>query len=277
MLAQETKDKLFQIIFGTDTPSGRLFDILLIVAILLSVVVALLDSLAGLHARYDRLFIILEWGFTLIFAVEYVLRLMITSQPWRYARSFYGIVDFLSILPAFLSLIVTDANVLVVVRLLRIMRVFRVLKLFRYWSEANILYRALWLSRRKIMVFFFFVLVLALVFGAIMYVVEGAEAGFTSIPKSIYWTIVTITTVGYGDIIPVTPLGQFIAAMAMLVGYSIIAIPTGIVTAELSLEMSRDRTVRECPGCHRTGHDQEALFCKYCGHTLFVEDKEIDD
>jgi len=259
------RDRLFSIIFGTHTVAGRNFDIALLFAILLSVSVALADSVSSLHTQYGRLFWQLEWAFTALFCAEYCIRLYCSPQPWRYARSFYGVVDLLSVLPMFIALVFADANYLIIIRLLRVMRVFRVLKLFAYISEANILVRSLIQSRRKIFVFFSAVGIIATVMGALLYIVEGPAHGFTSIPKGIYWAIVTITTVGYGDIIPQTGLGKAIASFTMLLGYAIIAIPTGIVTSELSQEMRLQRKKLRCNECGETKHELDANFCKRCG------------
>lgn len=263
-----SKDRLYHTIFGTDTVAGKRFDLLLIYAILLSVLVLFLDSVTYLSEHYGLWLNSFEWAFTILFTVEYVLRLYCSPNPWRYARSFYGIIDLLAIVPSYLSLFYGDANYLLVVRLLRVLRIFRVLKLFRYISEANMLMRAIIASRRKIFVFFMVVLVIATVFGALMYVVEGPNSQFTSIPKSIYWCIVTITTVGYGDITPTTVLGQIISTLAMLTGYSIIAVPTGIFTAEIAHEMQNQRDLRHCTHCEKIGHDVDAQFCKKCGAEL---------
>ncbi|VUD68247.1 Cyclic nucleotide-gated potassium channel [Thalassocella blandensis] len=269
MTSQALKEKLHLIIFGTDTPAGKNFDIFLIVAIILSVVLLMAESMETVVREYYLAFRVLEWIFTLMFTLEYAVRIWCSPKPWQYIRSFYGIVDLLSILPSYISLLVPGANYLLIVRLLRFLRVFRVLKLVRYLSEANTLIRSMMMARRKISVFFLVVLVLATIFGSVMYVVEGPANGFSSIPKSIYWTIVTITTVGYGDIAPQTPLGQLIAAFAMLIGYSIIAVPTGIFTAELAQEIQRNRNSIECIQCHKIGHDSDADHCKYCGSSLY--------
>lgn len=263
------KERLNEIIFGTDTPAGKLFDMVLIYAIVLSVVAVMLDSVIWFADIYGRELLWVEWFFTLLFTFEYAARIYCARNSWQYMRSFYGIVDLISILPSYLALILTGANYLLIIRLLRVLRIFRILKLVRYLSEANILMRSMLASRRKIFVFFCTVLVMATVFGSIMFIVEGPAHGFSSIPKSIYWTIVTITTVGYGDIIPQTPLGQVVASLAMLTGYSIIAVPTGILTAELATEMQRDRIGRQCRNCRKSGHDRDADHCKYCGAQLF--------
>lgn len=265
---ESLKQTLHRIIFGTDTPAGKNFDVVLIWLILLSVLALMLDSVKEISDKYRDLLIAVEWVFTIIFTLEYVTRLYCSPKPLQYARSFYGVIDLVSVLPSYLSLLFPGANYLLVIRLLRVLRVFRVLKLARYISEANTLIRALLQSRRKILVFFMVVLVLSTIFGSIMYVVEGPEHGFSSIPRSIYWTVVTITTVGYGDIIPQTVLGQIVATGAMLTGYSIIAVPTGIVTAELAHELQRDRHVLTCSSCGLSGHERDARFCRGCGNKL---------
>ncbi len=263
-LERQRKAHLHEIIFGTDTPAGKRFDLLLLVAIAISVGVLFLDSIESISREWHLWLYALEWLFTIIFTVEYALRIYISERPWQYIRSFYGVIDLLSVIPSYLGLFIAGANYLLIIRLLRVLRVFRVLKLVRYLSEANVLLRSIRMARRKIFVFFIAVLVLSTIFGAIMYVVEGPQHGFSSIPKSIYWTIVTITTVGYGDITPQTVLGQIVASLAMLTGYSIIAVPTGILTAELHSEMAREKLARVCPACDRAGHDTDAVYCKYC-------------
>lgn len=268
MRSHELKSQLNEIIFGTHTPAGKRFDVILIILILASVVVLMLESLQALSPRYAIYLRMAEWGFTVIFTIEYMVRFYCSPRPFKYAGSFYGVVDLLSILPSYLSLIFPGANYLLMVRLLRVLRVFRVLKLFRYLSEANVLLRSMVMSRRKILIFFLSVLVLSVIFGSLMYIVEGPENGFTSIPMSIYWTIVTITTVGYGDIVPHTVLGRMIASLAMLTGYSIIAVPTGILTAELSQEMQKERYRRICIKCGLVGHEREAKYCSSCGVDL---------
>ncbi|MEH6542570.1 MAG: ion transporter [Porticoccaceae bacterium] len=266
------RERLELIIFGTDTPAGKLFDVVLIYAILASVAAVVLDSVEALHLNFGTWFFYLEWMFTLLFTVEYFLRIYITRRPFRYIFSFYGLIDLISVIPSYLALVVTGAKYLLIIRILRVLRVFRVFKLIRYLAEANILLHSLYLARRKMLVFFFTVMILSFVFGSLMFVVEGPENGFTSIPKSIYWTIVTITTVGYGDIAPQTVLGQMISTVAMLVGYSIIAIPTGIVTAELAGQLGRGRHSRTCSACERSGHDVDAMHCKFCGAGMVLED-----
>lgn len=265
------KLKLRRIIFGTDTRLGRYFDISLIVCIILSVTLVFLDTIAAVHSKYGDIIGVFEWCFTIIFTIEYLLRLYCSAQPIKYVRSFYGVVDLLSILPSYLALFFPGANFTLVIRILRLFRVFRVLKLLRYLSEGNVLLRAMIQSGRKVFIFFFSVSLIVVVLSSIMFVVEGPGNGFTSIPKSIYWTIVTITTVGYGDITPETSLGQAIAAFTMLLGYSIIAIPTGILTAEISQEMVRSKDLRRCSNCLKTGHEKDAIYCDHCGSELETE------
>ena len=260
------RQQLHEIIFEADTPAGKLFDVLLILSILISVVVVMLDTVAVLHVSYGSVFFLLEWFFTLLFTVEYLLRLSCIGRPLKYSGSFYGIIDLLSILPSYVSLFLPAGKYFMVIRILRLLRVFRVLKLVQYVGESNYLQRALWASRRKILVFMFAVSLLMVIFGAIMYIVEGPEYGFTSIPRSIYWAVVTMTTVGYGDISPQTSLGQAIASLVMIVGYGIIAIPTGIVTSELTF--NRRVSTQACPECGAEGHEADACFCKDCGAEL---------
>lgn len=261
---------LYVIIFGAATPAGKAFDIALIGLIIMSVVAVMLDSVAVYRLAYGDWLLAAEWIFTILFTLEYVVRLYCTPQPLRYARSFYGIVDLLAIIPTYLSVLMPGAQYLLVVRLLRVLRVFRVLKIVQYMGEAEMLIEALRNSRRKISVFIFAVLTLIVVFGSIMYMVEGAKHGFTSIPRSIYWTIVTITTVGYGDISPETPVGQFLASIIMMVGYAIIAVPTSIVSVEMAHAARGQKPVlpEQCPECHGSVDDVNARFCKYCGERL---------
>ena len=262
------KEKLYTVIFGTDTPAGRYFDLFLIAAILCSVVAVLLDSMASFQNRFAGQLYLVEWGFTLLFTLEYITRIYCSPNPRAYATSFYGIVDFVAILPTYISLLFPPASLLLVIRLLRVLRIFRVLKLIQYSGEANVLLRSMAMSRRKIFVFLFSVLILVTIFGSLMYIIEGPEYGFTSIPRSIYWAIVTVTTVGYGDITPHTILGQVVAALAMLTGYAIIAVPTGIISAELITEMQRERRRIRCNNCEKSDHDVDANYCRYCGTEL---------
>jgi voltage-gated potassium channel len=260
--------KAHEIIFEADTPAGKAFDIALIVTILLSVVAVLLESVAPIRARYGSVLRTTEWVITILFTAEYILRLLCVGQPARYARSFFGIIDLLAILPTYISVIVPGAQALAVVRVLRILRVFRVLKLVQYMQEARVLRQALANSGRKILVFLFVVFTMVIIVGALMYLVEGSDAGFTSIPISVYWAVVTLTTVGYGDIAPVTALGQFLSALLMIVGYGIIAVPTGIVTTELVRGQGREITTQVCHECSLEGHDPDARHCKRCGAGL---------
>lgn len=270
----DLRKKLYDIVFGYDTPAGRAFDIVLIVSILLSVFAVMLDSVQGIQARYGELLYATEWFFTLLFTAEYLLRLYITDSRRKYATSFFGIVDLLSILPTYLAFFYPHAAYLIVIRVLRVLRIFRVLKLIRYMGEANIMLRALKHSKHKVVVFIYAVLALNVLFGSVMYLVEGPENGYTSIPVSIYWSIVTMTTVGYGDIAPLTDFGRVIAALAMLTGYAIIAVPTGIVSSELMQEFynQRKQDINDytivCPHCNRQGHDRDAIYCKQCGGAL---------
>lgn len=261
------RERLRIIIFGTSTPAGARFDQLLIVVILASVLAVMLDSVTDISERYGSTLYAIEWIFTIIFTVEYLIRIWISDRPTRYIFSFYGIIDLISILPTYLSLFFVGANYLLIIRILRVLRIFRVLKLVQYSKEAQTLLLAMRNSRRKILIFMLFVAVLAMIYGALMYLIEGAQYGFTSIPRSIYWAIVTITTVGYGDIAPHTPLGQTLASFVMLTGYSIIAVPTGIVTSELTSLAYRMDTI-ECETCHLAMHEKDAKYCKHCGEEL---------
>jgi voltage-gated potassium channel len=249
-------------------PPGKLFDVLLIFAILLSVTVVFLESIEELKNDYGQIFYALEWGFTILFTIEYLFRIISVNKPLRYIFSFYGIIDFLSIAPTYLSLVIVGSQYLLAIRILRLLRVFRVFKLTNLLTQSNILVEALKASRAKIAVFLFAVLTSVVVIGAIIYVVEGPENGFTSIPVSMYWAIVTLTTVGYGDISPQTPLGQFIASIVMIMGYAIIAVPTGIVSVEIASATRKQITTQVCPNCLAEGHDKDASHCKYCGSKL---------
>jgi voltage-gated potassium channel len=259
---------LFKIIFLHDRPARKAFDVVLMVLISLSVIAVLCESVPSIREQHGRLLLGVEWTFTILFTIEYLLRLACVKWPLRYAFSFYGIVDLLAILPTFLSLFVGGAQSLIVVRALRLLRVFRVLKLAEYTGEANFLAKAMAASRRKITVFVFSVAMIVLIVGAMMYLIEGPERGFTSIPISCYWAIVTLTTVGYGDIAPQTPLGRLLASVLMLTGYGIIAVPTGIVTAELVAQERRGPNDVTCRRCQARDHDADALFCKRCGEGL---------
>ncbi|TBR36395.1 ion transporter [Dyella terrae] len=259
----------FGIIFGHDDRAGRLFDLLLMLAILSSIVVTVLDSVADLHFRLGTWFLALEWIFTVIFTVEYVARIAVVDKPRGYIFSFFGVVDLLAVLPTYASLFLAGSQYLLVIRALRILRIFRVLKMTRYVDESNVLWSTLIKSRRKIFIFVSTILTLVLIFGALMYLIEGPDNGFSSIPRSMYWAIVTMTTVGFGDITPHTTLGQFVTSLIMLVGYSIIAVPTGIFAAELAAGMRQAQMRRiTCHTCHLATHEQDARYCRNCGTAL---------
>ncbi|HCH27105.1 MULTISPECIES: ion transporter [Psychrobacter] len=264
------RNRIHIIIEGTDTRLGKLFDIVLLIAILASVAVVMLDSVLYMRLQYGILFLYAEWFFTILFTIEYALRLFSAPNRLRYAFSFFGIVDLLSVLPSYLSLMFVGVQYLLVIRVLRILRVFRVLKLKAYMQQAGFLASALRTSQQKITVFFLSLVLLVTIFGSIIYVVEGPENGFTSIPLSIYWAVVTMTTVGYGDMSPKTPLGQAIATMVMITGYSIIAVPTGIFTSELARNMRPQLNPVTCPNCGKFGHAVGADFCDRCGHALHI-------
>ena len=261
------RDRLYKIIFKSDTPAGKGFDVLLIICILLSVAVVMLDSVQYYNNKYGDILYAMEWVFTLLFTLEYFLRIYCINRPLIYMRSFFGIIDLLSIIPTYLSILLPASRYLSIIRILRVLRIFRVLKLIFYIGEANLLIDALVSSRRKIIVFLFFIFTLATIIGSVMYIVEGEANGFTSIPRSVYWAIVTITTVGYGDISPQTALGQFLASFAMVIGYATIAVPTGIISAEYStMKQKFNNTV--CPDCGDEDHEDDAKFCRTCGATL---------
>jgi voltage-gated potassium channel len=267
--------RMYDVIFEADTPAGRRFDIALVFAILLSILAVVLDSVPGLHDDYGDTLNAIEWMFTLLFSAEYVARLVCVQRPWRYATSFYGAIDLLSVLPTYFSLLVPGSELLLDIRILRLLRVFRIFKLTLYIEEYTRLGEALGASRRKIMVFLSVVLMAILILGTVMYVVEGPKNGYTSIPVAMYWATVTMTTVGYGDITPHTALGKAIASFMMLLGWGILAVPTGIVTAEMSARRGDRRSgparllaTRDCPGCGSDGHEQKARFCKDCGSAL---------
>jgi voltage-gated potassium channel len=267
---ERLRKRLHTIIFEADTPAGRVFDLILLGAILISVVTVMLESVEELGQRYGYEFHVIEWVMTVLFTFEYALRLYCVRKPMVYARSFYGIVDLVSILPTYLSLFFSGAQMLLAIRALRLLRIFRVLKLVYFLAEARILLVALRASRGKIVVFLFFVVLLVTIIGAIMYLVEGQEnSEFRNIPVSIYWAIVTLTTVGFGDITPETNLGRFLSAIVMILGYAVIAVPTGIMTMELI--KNRSTNTQACPNCGAEGHDDNAKFCKFCGSSLDVE------
>ena len=265
--------RLFIVIFGTDTNAGRRFDVALLWAIILSILTVMLESVDFIRQEYGSWLRIAEWGFTIVFTIEYIARIISIRKPMYYLTSFYGIIDFLSVIPTYLSLFVGGGQYLLVIRGLRLMRIFRILKLTRYMGEASTLGAALKASRHKIAVFLWAVFTIVLIMGTIMYLVEGGENGFTSIPKSIYWAIVTLTTVGYGDIAPQTAFGQILASMIMILGYAIIAVPTGIVTAEITQAKITNRIIQKCEKCGFDNHAPDAVYCKKCG-TLLEKNKE---
>ena len=265
------KHKIHEVIYGTHTPAGKLFDILLLIVILYSIVVIMLESIPWFDKKYHRFLNISEWIVTILFSIEYILRIISINRPKKYIFSFFGIVDFLSTIPKYLSLILVGSQYLTVFRALRLLRIFRILRLVRFVGESNNLIKALKAARTKIFVFVFFVIVVSVLLGTVMYLVEGPTNGFTSIPHSVYWTIVTLTTVGYGDISPQTPLGQFIATLIMIIGYGVIAVPTGIVSAEYAAGITNKKnmdTDRNCPECGTEIMRIDAHYCRQCGHRL---------
>lgn len=260
------RERLYVVIFEADTKAGKIFDVALIAIILASVLVVMLTTVEALNVRYGNWFLGLEWAFTVFFSVEYVLRLYCSRKRFRYIFSFFGLVDLLAVLPTYVAIFFPAGHYFLVVRVLRVLRVFRVLKLAQYMGESRALARALIAARRKITVFLFYVLALAVLFGSAMYVIEGEASGFTSIPRSIYWAIVTLTTVGYGDISPRTGLGQFVSAIIMIMGYAIIAVPTGIVSVEMAREARTQGPA--CANCGTRGHAPDAHFCRRCGDAM---------
>ena len=262
------RQRLYTIIFEADTPAGRLFDIVLVVLIVLSIVTVLIDSTGWAARKLGERLTAVEWLFTGLFTAEYLARLVCVRRPLRYARSFFGIIDLMSIVPAYLSLFIPETTALLDIRILRLLRIFRIFKLTLYVEEYVRLGRALAASGRKILIFLSVVLMAILILGTVMYVVEGPEHGFTSIPMAMYWATVTMTTVGYGDLAPHTPLGRLIASFMMLLGWGILAVPTGIVTAEMTSQRMNPPTTNTCPACLTEGHDLDAKYCKYCGEPM---------
>ncbi|GAA4811700.1 ion transporter [Litoribaculum gwangyangense] len=270
------KTKLHDIIYEADTPAGKLFDVVLLIVILASILLVMLESVKSIDNKYHTFLDISEWVITIMFSLEYIARIITVKKPFKYIFSFYGIIDLLSTIPKYISLIFGGVHALAALRALRLLRVFRILKLARFLGASNNLVRALKASRAKISVFLFAVIIVAIILGTIMYLVEGEENGFSNIPKSVYWCIVTLTTVGFGDIAPQTPLGQFIASMVMILGYGIIAVPTGIVSAEYT-NQNKPNKVEEpklhlnsqsCANCLADKHPDNAKFCHKCGHPL---------
>lgn len=275
MSKDSIKEKLHEVIFEADTPSGKAFDIALLVLIAISVFFVMIETVPS-FSQYGGLFEIAEWTFTIIFTVEYLLRIYSVRSPWKYATSFYGVIDLVSILPTYLGLIFTAGSSLMVVRALRLLRVFRIFKLVSFMKQSDVIVSALKASRAKIGVFLFFVILMVTLFGSLMYVIEGpTNDNFDSIPRSIYWAIVTLTTVGYGDISPITPIGQFLASAIMIAGYAVIAVPTGIVTSEVmnANEKFLKNNTQSCRNCSEEGHDDDAKYCKKCGYLLNEDDE----
>jgi len=283
------RGKLYEIIYEADTKAGKIFDIILLWAIIISVSVVFVESVQNINNQYGHIIKIIEWFFTGLFTIEYLLRIITIRKPFKYIFSFYGIVDLLAVIPSYMTIIFVESHFFLVIRILRLLRVFRVLKFARYLGEAKVLKNALMASKPKIVVFLIAVLSIVVIIGSIMYIIEDEQAGFTSIPKSVYWAIVTLTTVGYGDISPQTSLGQALASLVMIIGYGILAVPTGIVTAEIALEskkvsneisqLNHNKSIKNknnyldgrivstqvCPHCSAEGHDPDAIYCKYCG------------
>ncbi len=273
---KRNRENLYTIIFEADTQSGKVFNIILIYSILASVLIVIFESITVANTKYRTLFALGEWFFTILFTIEYILRIYVVKRKAVYIFSFYGIVDLLSILPTFLSLFLPGIQYLLDIRILRLARIFRIFKLSRFISEGQVLRRALIASMHKIIVFFSTLALLVVVIGSLMYVIEGPENGYKNIPTGIYWAIVTLTTVGYGDISPQTAAGQFIASFVMIIGYSIIAVPTGIFTAEFARKKHAYQiTTQVCPNCLSEGHDKDAIHCKYCGEELNPEPQAI--
>lgn len=262
------KNRLYEIIFEADTRAGKTFDVLLFVAILISVGLTMLQSVKSIRMECGTVLFALNAGFTVIFTIEYILRLYCAPKPLRYAHSFFGVVDLLAVLPFYIGLFIPSTRFLDVIKVLRMMRIFRVLKMAQYVGEADLLKNALIASRRKIGIFMVVVMTIVVIIGSLMYIIEGEENGFTSIPQAVYWAIVTLTTVGYGDMAPSTPAGQALASFIMIIGYSIIAVPTGIITAELGISTAQERNKRVCNSCGHHQHDADAKHCKHCGASL---------
>lgn len=267
-VVQGWRRRLHEIIFEADTTAGKTFDVLLLITIVMSIIVVMLDSVESIRMQHGQLLINLEWGFTILFTIEYILRITCVGNPWLYMKSFYGIIDLLAIIPTYLSLLIPASRYLLVIRALRMLRIFRVLKVVQYVNASSLLVTALQASRQKIIVFLFAILNIVIIMGSLIYLIEGPENGFTSIPLSIYWCIVTLTTVGYGDISPQTGIGQVIAAFIMIMGYGIIAVPTGIVSAEMVRTREQTVSTQSCPQCSSEGHSSDAKYCKDCGAKL---------
>ena len=261
------REKIKIIIFGTDTKAGKLFDVVLIISIVLSIITVMLDSVVEYNQQYGHILRIAEWTFTIMFTVEYLLRIYSIRRPFSYIFSFFGIIDLLAILPTYLSLFMPGTEVFAIIRVLRVLRIFRVLKLVQFTGEADMLMTAMIASRRKVFIWLFLVMNIVIILGSVMYLVEGGNTGFDSIPRSIYWAVVTLTTVGYGDVVPLTSLGQALASFIMVLGYSIIAVPTGIVTSEITFAAKSIKEQR-CVVCGKEGLDERAKFCSNCASKL---------
>lgn len=270
------RDRMFEVIFEADTPEGKWFDIILLILILASVFAVMMETVPSYTERFGKLFFYLEWIFTVFFTIEYILRIYSVRKPTSYIFSFFGIVDLISIIPTYISVFIAGTQSLIIIRALRLLRVFRIFKLVHFTHQGKVILSALRTSRPKIFLFMFFVILIVCIFGSIMYLVEGgSEGGFDSIPRSVYWAIVTLTTVGYGDISPQTPFGQFLASIIMIMGYAIIAVPTGIVTGEIIKSASSQKvTTQVCQFCSEEGHETDAIFCKFCGESLNPQDED---
>ena len=264
----EWRSLLNKVIFETDTTAGKAFDIVLIACIILSVTTVILESVNSIRSQFGNTLYAVEWFFTTLFSIEYILRLFSAKRTAGYATSFFGIVDLLAVIPTYISLLIPGSQSLLNIRVLRLLRIFRVFKLTAYLSEAKVITNALRASRRKISVFLLSVVTIVVIIGSLMYIIEGEKNGFTDTPTGIYWAIVTLTTVGYGDLSPQTPLGKGLASLVMIMGYGILAVPTGIVTVEISRASRGSVSIRTCPACNTSGHDANALYCKFCGAPL---------
>lgn len=264
----EWRSLLYKVIFETDTTAGKAFDVVLIASIILSVITVILESVQSIRSEFGNTLYAVEWFFTILFSIEYILRLFSAKQTMSYGTSFFGIVDLMAVIPTYMSTLIPGSQSLLNIRILRLLRIFRVFKLTAYLSEARVITDALRASRRKISVFLLSVATIVVIIGSLMYIIEGEKNGFTNIPTGIYWAIVTLTTVGYGDLSPQTPLGKALASLVMIIGYGIIAVPTGIVTVEISRASRGSASIRTCPACNTSGHDANALYCKFCGAHL---------